>query len=48
MGFGEDFNFEDSKSLGMVVIKSLIRQLEGEINILNDDGAHFCLIFPLK
>jgi two-component sensor histidine kinase len=32
----------------MTVIKSLTQQLEGEISIVPDKGAHFKLILPIK
>ena len=48
LGLPENFKFEDSVGLGMTVIKSLTQQLEGEISIVPDKGAHFKLILPIK
>lgn len=42
-----DINLFESQSIGMQLIVSLSEQLEGKINMENDDGAQFELIFPL-
>ena len=45
-GMPESFNLEKSKSLGMKVIQLLTKQLGGELNYYNKDGAVFEISFP--
>jgi two-component sensor histidine kinase/ligand-binding sensor domain-containing protein len=45
-GMPENFILEKSKSLGMKVIQLLTKQLGGELNYYNKDGAVFEISFP--
>ena len=47
-GLPDGFDFESSTGLGMTVIKSLTQQINGEVSIVSDDGAHFRIKFPLN
>jgi len=47
-GLPDGFDFESSTGLGMTVIKSLTSQIDGEVCIIPDDGAHFRIKFPLN
>lgn len=42
-----DLNLLESESIGMQLILSLAEQLDGTLNITNEDGAKFELIFPI-
>lgn len=44
-GFPEDLKFEEAESVGMSLIGTFVEQLNGEINISNEDGAVFELSF---
>jgi len=48
-GLPDDFNLDNQQSLGMTLIKTLIKQLEGELEILPDDKwTTFQVTFPLN
>ena len=47
-GLPQDFNTNDSSSLGMEIIKSLTEQLDGTLTIYSNKGAHFEIIFQQK
>jgi PAS domain S-box-containing protein len=45
-GIPENFNYENSDSLGMRLINSLVEQIEGEIEVKSDaDGTSFKIVF---
>mgnify|MGYP006277761297 CR=1 FL=1 len=44
-GWPEEFDFEGSSTLGLSLIKSLVDQLRGDMNIWNEGGACFSLSF---
>jgi PAS domain S-box-containing protein len=46
VGLNKDFNVNQLKSLGMVLIESLAQQLEGEMQILNQEGTTIQIDFP--
>lgn len=46
VGLPEDFNIDSTNSLGLVIIKNLINQLNGELVILNQKGTAYRFIFP--
>jgi two-component sensor histidine kinase len=46
-GLPEGFDLESGKGLGMTVIKSLTSQIDGDLSIVPDSGAHFRIKFPL-
>lgn len=44
-GFPENFNIEQQDSLGFKMIHALVKQLDGTLELQNDDGAHFIIRF---
>ncbi len=46
IGFPPHFDRDNSSSLGMQLVSSLTRQLDGELVISNTDGAHIEVTFP--
>lgn len=48
VGFPEDFDLDNTSSLGMTLINTLIQQLQGEINVKNDSGAIFEVNFEAE
>lgn len=47
VGFPEGVNFQQTKSLGMQLISSLVNQVRGEINLKGDSGTQFVIKIPL-
>ncbi len=45
LGITEDFNLEDSNSLGLQLVKTLVDQLDGEVELKRDSGTEFCIRF---
>jgi two-component sensor histidine kinase len=45
VGFAEDFDFKNSKSLGIRLAHNLIEQLEGSITRKNSKGTHYAITF---
>lgn len=48
IGFPEDFNLNEANSMGMTLINTLTKQLNGEILMKNDDGAIFEVNFKAQ
>ncbi len=48
VGFPKDFDYENTDSLGLTVIKSLTSQINGDFIIVPDNGAHYQVSFPIK
>lgn len=48
IGFPEGFKPEESKSIGMILIYALTRQLDGEIKIKGEKGVKIELKFPIE
>ncbi len=48
VGFPDDFDLEKVKSLGLKLVRSLIRQIDGKIEINNSSGALLKIVFPVK
>lgn len=48
IGFPEDFDFMNNDSLGVILIKSLTDQLDGELEIDGSNGTTFRIKFPEK
>jgi PAS domain S-box-containing protein len=48
IGFPEDFDLDNASSLGMTLINTLIKQLQGEITVKNDGGAIFEVQFKAE
>ncbi len=44
-GFPENLDFQDTKSFGMVMVHSLVKQLDGVIEMERNDGTTFILRF---
>jgi len=47
-GFPEGMNLEESNSLGMHLIQSLVEQVDGEFEFFNDEGARYSFTIPKK
>lgn len=45
IGLPDNYSFRDQTSLGMFIIRLLVEQLEGRIEIKNDNGASFIIHF---
>jgi PAS domain S-box-containing protein len=48
VGFPENFDFENSDSFGLTIIKMLSKQLNGDFTIENNSGTKCVLSFPIK
>ncbi|ADL58445.1 PAS domain S-box protein [Methanothermobacter sp. KEPCO-1] len=46
-GLPADFNIEELTSLGMQLVANLVRQIDGELEYGNHDGACFRITFPI-
>lgn len=47
VGLSEDFNKDDTTSLGMIIIDSLINQIDGEMELINNNGLTYIFKIPL-
>jgi len=47
-GLPEDFSFEDQTTLGMFMVKLLVEQLYGHLEIINKNGTTFRIMIPHK
>ena len=47
-GLPDDFDIDKTPSLGWMIIKSLVGQLDGEFELFNDNGLNFIFEFPLN
>jgi len=47
VGFPADFKWEDGRSLGMKIVKTLVHQLRGELSVSGERGGKFRLRWPL-
>ncbi|BDZ68966.1 PAS domain S-box protein [Methanobacterium ferruginis] len=45
VGFPEDLDFHNTPSLGLQLVNSLVKQLDGSIKLVNDKGTCFHMIF---
>ena len=45
IGFPEDIDFMNTKSLGMQLVVSLVEQIEGSIQLIRDNGTEFRITF---
>lgn len=45
IGLPENFDIENINSLGLVIVSTLVKQIGGELEIYNDDGAKFSIVF---
>jgi PAS domain S-box-containing protein len=48
IGFPEGYDFDNNDSLGLQLVSSLVRQIEGKLEIIAKDGTKFKIIFPHK
>ncbi|MCB1176853.1 MAG: PAS domain S-box protein, partial [Leptospiraceae bacterium] len=48
IGLPENFQLEENNSMGLKLVKMLIIQLGGEMNIIMDNGLHYDILIPLK
>jgi PAS domain S-box-containing protein len=48
VGFKKDFNFEESQSLGLQLVSSLVKQLDGDIKKTRAKGAGFKFTFKIR
>ena len=47
VGLHKDFDIRSAKSLGLTIITALSGQLGGKVETENQDGANFCITFPV-
>ncbi|GAB6056333.1 hypothetical protein JCM15415_16490 [Methanobacterium movens] len=45
VGLSRDFDFENLNTLGMDLVKSLIKQIDGELEIKREKGTQFIIKF---
>jgi two-component sensor histidine kinase len=45
VGFPEDLDFHNTPSLGLQLVNSLVKQLDGSIELVNDTGTCFHVLF---
>ena len=45
IGFPVDLDYENSESLGLMIVNSLVNQIDANISLLNDNGAEFKICF---
>jgi len=48
IGFPKDLNFRKTESLGLQLVLSLTRQLEGSLQLNREHGTQFKIVFPQK
>jgi PAS domain S-box-containing protein len=48
IGMPSDFDMENTKSLGLKLVKSLAEQLDGKMEFVHDNGTVFKIVFPNK
>jgi two-component sensor histidine kinase len=44
----EDFNIEKSKSLGLMLVKSFVEQMNGNIEFTSNPGTTFIINIPVN
>ncbi len=47
VGFAADFRWDEGRSLGLKIVKTLVNQLRGELTVSGDGGGRFRLRWPL-
>ena len=45
IGLPDDFNIDQTESLGMQLVTSLVKQLNGNLEISGDNGTAFTILF---
>ena len=48
IGLPDDFSMADQSSLGMTLVSTLVRQLEGDLEVSSDNGACFSVTFEIE
>ncbi|MBL4709540.1 MAG: sensor histidine kinase [Flavobacteriales bacterium] len=48
VGLPDKFNIEETQSMGLKLVRILIKQIRGELEYLNNGGAEFIITFPSK
>jgi len=46
IGLPDNFSFENTETLGIRLVQTLVKQIEGQIEFKSDHGATFTVIFP--
>lgn len=44
-GFPENINFQNTETLGMQLVNTLVEQIEGTVDLKNDNGTEFTIVF---
>ncbi len=47
-GLPYDFSIEKVKTMGLVLVRGLVQQIEGRLGHRSDNGAEFSVVFPLS
>ena len=47
IGIAEDFKWEESNTLGIQLIQTLVEQIKGDIRVERDKGTSVEIVFPL-
>jgi two-component sensor histidine kinase len=47
VGFGDGVDYRDARTMGMVIVRSLVAQLAGAAELSTDSGTEFLIRFPL-
>jgi len=45
IGLPKDINLENPETLGLQLVQSLVKQLDGNLKLNNDNGTEFKIIF---
>jgi PAS domain S-box-containing protein len=48
VGLPDNFDVADSSTLGLTMVRQLIKQLNGELEVTNNNGAQFEIKFPIE
>lgn len=46
IGFSEDINLDNTGTLGFLIVKTLVKQIKGNINLIKGNGTTFEIKFP--
>ena len=46
-GLGKDFDMARAQGLGMTILEAIVRQLDGTLHAVSDNGARFTITVPL-
>jgi two-component sensor histidine kinase len=46
-GLPENFSIENAKTMGLVLVRGLVQQIEGRLRYRSDNGTEFAVVFPL-